>query len=873
MTEQKKFKDGLNKATRNDRKGGVLLNKLGQVLQKNKWKIGIGVIAMVLCVSGVIASNFWRAQAVEPKASIVAYGDKSETNLRVSQLLEVVTENMKAPLTYEYSVDSEESGRLYVGADSPTMVSGQSIYGDSRYLYAKGNTGWTGTIHVTVTDRDGKTANCTYENLEKANLTKDLKSTAYGMFAGEKKDLRQVIEKAGVLHVNCANTSVTAAAVTVTEGSIFALEPKEKEYPVSGGKIKTKYCMIEATAEPEDTKEQKVSVLLSKKGCSYHGTTDGSAGVSVRIFKKPTLTANSSVGAHSVTLTGGEEGVVYYINGQGKKWENGTTELEFNNLQENTTYSVACTYTYQDEANKNKTAVAYTEIKTPEEVVVNFDTRGIGTSVASQTAIKGQSITAPTKPTADGYIFAGWYRDLARTQQVHFPTKVDADTIYYAKWTKRGDYQAIVKLKKDGNEWKENKIVTLYDKGACAYTLQQENNTNTYKAEVYQGTYQVYVNGRYSGQEIEVDADGGEVTLNYHTIQANIKVDNTAKTGLTVKCVHKKGTQEIYREDCSDNNGTYTTVVPALQEGESYEIYAEGRLLKIIEKQNMNSDTSIEYNLNGYTVTITLQKDGSGWAETDGKVSVALKCKVEGTTIVADCEQDSTNKAQYKTVIWGGGTYKIYVNGTDSVPEIPNVTVNKDVSASLNQTVSYYTVTAYKGVSEPYDKAGSWILRNGDTLEKPKASLAAVAGKTFLHWSKSDTTPENATDAFLDAQKNPTKTITITGVTNLYAYYQKSRVLIGDYVKKADKTWTMPNLVIQGMDTVKTIVLETDQGQITVSNDSSYTTTSVDGGTYVTITFKKAENAAVAQEVLRKNVTITGVVNDAQNTIVSVYSN
>ena len=143
-----------------------------------------------------------------------------------------------------------------------------------------------------------------------------------------------------------------------------------------------------------------------------------------------------------------------------------------------------------------------------------------------------------------------------------------------------------------------------------------------------------------------------------------------------------------------------------------------------------------------------------------------------------------------------------------------------------------------------------------------------------MHWSKDSS---NATDAFLDAQSNPTKTITITGVTNLYAYYQQPRVLIGDYVKKnenSEKTWTMPNLVIQGMDTVKIIVLETDKGKITVdaaSQDIPYNTTSVDGGTYVTITFDSAVDAAAAQAVLRKNVTITGV-DDAQKTIVSVYS-
>lgn len=865
MTEQKKFKDGLSKATRNNTKGGGLLNRLGQVLQKNKWKVGIGVIAMVLCVSGVIASNFWRAQAVEPKASIVAYGDKSETNLRVSQLLEVVTENMEAPLTYEYSVDSEESGRLYVGADSPTMVSGQSIYGDSRYLYAKGNTGWTGTIHVKVTDRDGKTASCTYENLEKANLTKDLKSTAYGMFAGEKKDLRQVIEKAGVLHVNCANTSVTAAAVTVTEGSIFALEPKEKEYPVSGGKVETKYCMIEATAEPGDTKEQKVSVLLSKKGCSYHGTTDGSAGVSVRIFKKPTLTANSSVGAHSVTLTGGEEGVVYYINGQGQEWKLDTDKLVFGGLQENTTYSVACTYTYQDEANKNKTAVAYTEVKTPEEVVVNFDTRGIGTSVASQTAIKGETVTVPTEPTADDYNFVGWYRDLAYEDKVEVgdSVKVEADTTYYAKWARRGDYAATIKLKKDGEDWTGARSVKLYNKGASVYELAQDNSTNTYKVGVYQGTYQVYVNDRYSGQDITVGPQGGQVELNYYTVQVDVQVDGAPKESLSVECVQKKGVQEIYRDKCNYADSKYTVVVPALLEGESYEIYAEGRRVKTISYNESFSPIS----LSGYTATVMLQKDGSGW--TDGNVAVTLKRVVEGTTIVAECEQDSTNKEQYKTVIWDSGDYKIYVKGTDSAQEIPNITINNASESDKTKTIDYYTVTAHKGVSGSYSDAGSWILRSGDKFQKPKASLAAVEDKKylkFLNWSTPD--PVDATDAFSAGE------LEITAKTDLYAYYQQPGVLIGDYVKKANKTWTMPNLVIQGMDKVKTIVLETDRGGIIVGdapNDIPYSKTSVDRGTYVTITFGSVVSAAAAQDVLRNKVTITGV-DDAQHTIVSVYS-
>lgn len=68
---------------------------------------------------------------------------------------------------------------------------------------------------------------------------------------------------------------------------------------------------------------------------------------------------------------------------------------------------------------------------------VTFDANEHGTAPAALTGIaSGSTITAPTAPTADGYIFGGWYKEAACTTPWNFATdKVTKDTTLYAKWT------------------------------------------------------------------------------------------------------------------------------------------------------------------------------------------------------------------------------------------------------------------------------------------------------------------------------------------------------------------------------------------------------------------------------------------------------
>lgn len=70
---------------------------------------------------------------------------------------------------------------------------------------------------------------------------------------------------------------------------------------------------------------------------------------------------------------------------------------------------------------------------------VTFDANGYGSAPDPLTGItSGSTISAPTAPTADGYIFGGWYKEAACTTPWDFATdKVTDNITLYAKWTAR----------------------------------------------------------------------------------------------------------------------------------------------------------------------------------------------------------------------------------------------------------------------------------------------------------------------------------------------------------------------------------------------------------------------------------------------------
>ena len=74
-------------------------------------------------------------------------------------------------------------------------------------------------------------------------------------------------------------------------------------------------------------------------------------------------------------------------------------------------------------------------IKIPLTYSISFDMQQHGVQVASQVITSGEKVTEPTKPTALGYTFGGWYKDSACNVEWKFDEDtVTAATTLYAKW-------------------------------------------------------------------------------------------------------------------------------------------------------------------------------------------------------------------------------------------------------------------------------------------------------------------------------------------------------------------------------------------------------------------------------------------------------
>ena len=80
----------------------------------------------------------------------------------------------------------------------------------------------------------------------------------------------------------------------------------------------------------------------------------------------------------------------------------------------------------------NKGNVGRNRIK-PTYPTVTFDFDN-GSEVKTEKVENGKTISAPAAPTKEGYVFDGWYTDVALTQKYDFSKPVIDDMTLYAKW-------------------------------------------------------------------------------------------------------------------------------------------------------------------------------------------------------------------------------------------------------------------------------------------------------------------------------------------------------------------------------------------------------------------------------------------------------
>lgn len=98
----------------------------------------------------------------------------------------------------------------------------------------------------------------------------------------------------------------------------------------------------------------------------------------------------------------------------------------------------AGTKTQWEEVTKNLHAFDRTSATIHWLCTATFDMQGVGTAPESQTVYSGvaNALTIPTPaPSAQGYIFGGWYTSDACTEEYDFTASLDDNVTIYAKWT------------------------------------------------------------------------------------------------------------------------------------------------------------------------------------------------------------------------------------------------------------------------------------------------------------------------------------------------------------------------------------------------------------------------------------------------------
>ena len=88
---------------------------------------------------------------------------------------------------------------------------------------------------------------------------------------------------------------------------------------------------------------------------------------------------------------------------------------------------VACGGENNNQKTNNSNSTTNTKV---EKVTVSYS----GTSMSSQELVKGSSLSKPSDPVKEGYIFGGWYIDSSFSTEATFPMLINSNTTLYAKF-------------------------------------------------------------------------------------------------------------------------------------------------------------------------------------------------------------------------------------------------------------------------------------------------------------------------------------------------------------------------------------------------------------------------------------------------------
>lgn len=111
---------------------------------------------------------------------------------------------------------------------------------------------------------------------------------------------------------------------------------------------------------------------------------------------------------------------------------------------------------------------------------VTFDLQDHGSAIDAQEVAAGSLVTEPTAPTADGYLFRGWYKEAACTNAWDFSTDVvSAATVLYAKWVVASTLFSMTNITSTGgtlSKGKTGNVTATFSEGGTAEVYQNASS-------------------------------------------------------------------------------------------------------------------------------------------------------------------------------------------------------------------------------------------------------------------------------------------------------------------------------------------------------------------------------------------------------------
>ncbi|MBD5508484.1 MAG: BspA family leucine-rich repeat surface protein [Lachnospiraceae bacterium] len=464
---------------------------------------------------------------------------------------------------------------------------------------------------------------------------------------------------------------------------------------------------------------------------------------------------------------------------------------------------------------------------------VTFDMMGHGIETAPIKSVRsGWLIKEPTAPTAEGYLFTGWYKDQACTKVWNFAVDtVLTDTTLYARWivqsAKGGiQIQEIPEQFYTGNAIKPLTAVYASDgtllKAGKDYTVKYYNNTNADQVENVTGGISNSLENKENGFSadlpyVEIKGKGnhtGTVYSNFHIRKASIGngSGNTA-AGVTLK----------YTDQLVTNAKNVQKPFSSLK-----------------YKKAMTA---------GKDYTVTYSSDNV--RDADGNVVKAEgggKWNVTGTY-----DQSKNNKYTLPAIPKGySGVFEMTVEGIGNydgeikreiyVTDKANLVKNVTVTLGKNQKNMPYNKGRVMTLTPGYSDGKKYykMSADGKISNTPEANandlFTVKSGKTFLVWG------QDYTVTYTNNKAVGTATMMITGIGNYKGSKSVTFKITGEAFKantievKAYNAQTNPNdndfktsmpytgsAVTQNKVTLTTKVTKTNLDEKTLKYGEHYT--------------------------------------------------